>query len=558
MREQKKTKKQEHLENFEEIYIQTFQETYEHIKILLADQRKVKELLILTYARLYHHLDGPFGRKGVAHWLKETADELAEVKMGIMPEQIKALQVKENIKKESTINKNSPERKRLDETSVFLEITDYLKLDENSDSDRDISGIRLIFKNIISIGLLVAAVAAIVVGVEKIKYQVDLLRAPFLESLSMEEENSLEAQRNKKDHIKIGNKVVYLSDIGQILYSIPLDQTEYASEGPGNPEVQSSDDGWVYYLPCPERTDSVLKNISPDLFHTLYRMKDSREEIEIISREVEDFFLWEGRIYIECFDRVQVIEAEETFEKIVPGVYVHRENCEFYLRDTLGRKLETEKDGNIRYGDRILLMDSDRIADVIPAQQTKGRFTYELKNIEEFKKGIFRTNNGVGELFLQEETTIDSFCIAGDWLYYSAYIRRGGSGAHYSKLFRKSLVEDKKREEIHDEFTGRIHQMYYCQENGQIYGNYTPRNWENNHGVIAVISESGQMSYLKDEEQRAARETTGNDTLEFVMMRNNEVYCYWKDYQWQKDETPQILWRDVLVIPNGSRVRIKD
>ena len=176
MREQKKTKKQEHLENFEEIYIQTFQETYEHIKILLADQRKVKELLILTYARLYHHLDGPFGRKGVAHWLKETADELAEVKMGIMPEQIKALQVKENIKKESTINKNSPERKRLDETSVFLEITDYLKLDENSDSDREISGIRLIFKNIISIGLLVAAVAAIVVGVEKIKYQVDLLR----------------------------------------------------------------------------------------------------------------------------------------------------------------------------------------------------------------------------------------------------------------------------------------------------------------------------------------------------------------------------------------------
>ena len=66
------------------------------------------------------------------------------------------------------------------------------------------------------------------------------------------------------------------------------------------------------------------------------------------------------------------------------------------------------------------------------------------------------------------------------------------------------------------------------------------------------------MSYLKDEEQRAARETTGNDTLEFVMMRNNEVYCYWKDYQWQKDETPQLLWRDVLIIPNGSRVRIKD
>lgn len=558
MREQKKTKNQEHLENFEEIYIQTFQEIYDYIKILLADQSKVKELLILTYARLYHHLDGPFGRKGVAYWLKETANELAEVKMGIMPEQIKALHVNEKGKKEDILSRSIPEKKRLDETSVFLEITDYLKLDENSNSDGEISGIRLVFKNIISIGLLVAAIAAIVVGVDKIKYQIDLLRAPFLESMSMEKENSLEAQRNQKKHIKIGNKIVYLSDIGQILYSIPLDQTEYASEGPGNPEIQSSDDGWVYYLPCPEREDSILKNISPDLFHTLYRMKDNEEEIEIISREVKDFFLWEGRIYVECFDRVQVIESEEAFDKIVPGVYVHRENCEFYLRDTLGRKLETEKDGNIRYGDRIFLMDGDRIADVIPAQQTKGRFTYELRDIEESKRGIYRRQNGDEELFLQEEVTIDSFCIAGDWLYYSAYIRRGGSGAHYSKIFRKSLVEDKKREEIHDEFAGRIYQMYYCEENRQIYGNYIPRNWENHHGVIAVISESGQMSYLNDEEQRSARETTGNDTLEFVMMKNNEVYCYWKDYQWQKDEAPQILWRDVLIIPNDSRVRIKD
>ena len=59
-------------------------------------------------------------------------------------------------------------------------------------------------------------------------------------------------------------------------------------------------------------------------------------------------------------------------------------------------------------------------------------------------------------------------------------------------------------------------------------------------------------------EQRSVRETTGNDTLEFVMMRDNQVYCYWKDYQWEKGKEPEILWRDVIVIPNGSRIRIKD
>lgn len=558
MREQKKAKVQEHLENFEEIYIRTYQEFYEYVRILITDQKKVKELLILTYSKLYYNMDGPFGRMGIGHWLKEEAEKIAELKMGITSEQIRASHIKEKEKKEDTLKDRETEKQKLDEASIFLEIIDYLKLDENADLKQEISGIRLIAKNIFSIALLGIAMTAIVIGIDKIKYQIEIVRAPFLESMSLEEENSLEAQRNKKKHIKIGEKIVYLSDIGQILYSVPLDQTEYASEDSGNPEIQVGDDGWIYYLPCPEREDSILKDISPDLFHTLYRSGEDKEEIEIISREVNDFCIWEGNIYIESFDRVQVIDREEEFDKIIPGIYVHRENCEFYLRDMLGRNLKKEEDGNIRYGDRIFLMDSDRIADVIQAEQRKANIVYELKNLNESSKGIYRIFNGIEELFLQEAETIDSFCIVGDWLYYSAYIRKGSSGAHYSKIFRKSLTEDKKREEVHDEFTGRIYQMYYCQENGQIYGNYIPRNWEKNRGVIVVISSNGQMSYLEDSAQRAARETTGNDTLEFVMMKNNEVYCYWKDYQWQKGEEPQILWRDVMVIPNGNRVRMKD
>ena len=42
MREQKKAKVQEHLENFEEIYIRTYQEFYEYVRILITDQKKSK------------------------------------------------------------------------------------------------------------------------------------------------------------------------------------------------------------------------------------------------------------------------------------------------------------------------------------------------------------------------------------------------------------------------------------------------------------------------------------------------------------------------------------
>lgn len=557
MRKQKKTKSQERQERFEEIYIQTYEDVCRYIRLLIPNREKAKKLLILTYADFYSNIVDYFGKSNIAELLQEKADDIALLKLGISQEQIRAAHMKKS--KGIGVPESNSGKDKLDETSIFFEIWDYLKLDENQDGNGNFSKIRFIGINLLSAALLLSAIAALVFGAGKIKQKLESLRKPFLESLAAEESKRLEEEeKKKKKSIKIGGKAVYLSEVGQVLYSLPLDQTEFALENPENPEIQVSNDGWSYYLPCPERKDSVLSEVSPELFHTLYRMREGKGDIEILSREVDDFCIFEDKIYIESFDRIQVVEMGEDFEKITPGIYVHQENCEFYLRDMLGRAVQKEKDGNIHYGDRIFQMDSDRIADVVKSEQVKDGIRYELRDLEDSQKGIYRVKNGIGELFIEEDITIDSFCIAGDYLYYSAYIRNGGSGANYSKIFRKSLKEEKKREKVHDEFGGRIWQMYYCEENKQIYGNYTPKNWKNNHGVIVVIDPSGKMSYLNDSEQRSVRETTGNDTLEFVMMRDNQVYCYWKDYQWEKGKEPEILWRDVIVIPNGSRTRIKD
>ena len=556
MKKQKKTKSQERQERFEEIYIQTSEDVSRYIRLLIPNREKAKKLLILTYADFYTNMVDYFGKSNTAQLLQEKADDIAVLKLGISQEQIRVTHMKRN--QGTGLSESNSGRDKLDETSVFFEIWDYLKLDENQDGNGNFSTLRLIGQNILSVAFLLSAIGALVFGAGKIKERLESLRKPFLESLAAEESKRLEEEeKKKKKSIKIGGKAVYLSEVGQVLYSLPLDQTEFASENPENPEIQVDLEGWRYYLPCPERKDSVLSEVSPELFHTLYRMKDGQNDIEILSREVDDFCIFEDKVYIESFDRIQVLEMGENFEKITPGIYVHQENCEFYLRDMLGRGVEKEKDGNIYYGDRIFRMDSDRIADVIKSDQIRDGIRYELKDLEDSKK-IYRVRNGVEELFIEEDITIDCFCIAEDYLYYSAYIRKGGSGADYSKIFRKSLKEDKKREKVHDEFGGRIWQMYYCQENNQIYGNYTPKNWTNNHGEIVVIDPAGKMSYLNGSEQRSVRETTGNDTLEFVMMRDNQVYCYWKDYQWEKGKEPEILWRDVIVIPNGSRIRIKD
>ena len=57
---------------------------------------------------------------------------------------------------------------------------------------------------------------------------------------------------------------------------------------------------------------------------------------------------------------------------------------------------------------------------------------------------------------------------------------------------------------------------------------------KNGYGVIAVISRSGQMSYLDDAELRERQETTGNDRVKFVMMQDGQVYGYWEDCYWEK------------------------
>ena len=107
-------------------------------------------------------------------------------------------------------------------------------------------------------------------------------------------------------------------------------------------------------------------------------------------------------------------------------------------------------------------------------------------------------------------------------------------------------------------FPGRIWQLYYSEEGDQLYGNYNPKNWKSSHGVIAVISRSGQMSYLNDEELRKREETTGNDRVEFVMMQDGQVYCYWEDCYWEKGEEPVPMWRRVLIIPDKNRVVMED
>ncbi len=545
-------------EEFERLYITTYQAVYRHGKLIINQEEKVKELLILTYMEAYQRQEQLQKEKTPVEWLIKRADFWAETKLEASKEMLEASYAEEKMQSREAKKEN---RSHLDEASILLEIEDRLGLVDVQEEGKEKSIALLSFQGIFSLVLFAIAVIVLMIGLRKVKYQFDLVSDPFYETFTAVSDQVQESNSADENRIQLGNKVVYLSDIGQVLYSLPLEETDLAGTQENNPEIQKMD-GWTYYLPCPERKDSQLSHVQPILYHTLYRMRNDGKEMEIVGEEVDDYILWKDAIYVNQYGRIQRISTDEFFEKMQPGYYAEVMDHELYIYDSLGRTLNTEADGSLPFGDRILEMSSNRVLDVKEGQRVKGDAFYYLKEMEDGSgKAIYCSINGKETLFEKQGNTIDSFCIVGDWIYYSAYMRRGGSGAHYSEVFRKSITDlekDKKAESLREEFTGRIRQLYYSEEARQIYGNYIPRNWESNRGVIAVLSLSGQLSYLDDEAYRKGVETTGNDFLEFIMMQDGQVYCYWKDCYWKKGEDPVVKWRKVLVLSDHNRKVVGD
>ena len=442
----------------------------------------------------------------------------------------------------------------LDETSLLLEIEDRLGIVEGDGEHAEEPEVSA-GKRIGSLVLIVVAGVLAIAGVWKVKHQFDLLQAPFERTFKQPEETE---EKNENTEIQLGDKAVVLSESGQILYTIPLEESSLAGAHDYNEEIQTRD-GWTYYLPCPERKDSQLSQVHPSLYHTLYRA-NSDQEIEIIAQDVDNFTFWEDGIYIMQYGSVQRISVDAAFATQQIGIYAAVEQDEIYLYDTLGRKLQTDVDGNYLYGDRIFKMSGNRIENIQTAPHEAGGVLYYLKEQENGKgQAIFCNKGGNEVLFESMGKSIDSFCIVGDWIYYSAWMKGKERGKQHSQLFRLSLTEEGAEvEELHKRYPGRIWQMYYSEEGDQIYGNYCPKNWKNSYGVVAVISRSGQMSYLDDAELREREDTTGNDRVEFVMMQDGQVYCYWEDCYWKKGEEPVAMWRRVLVIPDKNRVVMED
>lgn len=555
MRNQSEPEKAVWLIEFENLYIVTYQKLYRHAKLIFNQEEKIRELLILTYMEAYQRGEQLQKEKSPIDWLIKREDFLAETKLDASREMLEASHAEEKMQsKEAQKERFS----NLDETSLLLEIEDRLGIVDDQEIPERVSARKTAVQGVFSVALFLVSMGILAVGIWKVKHQIDVLQAPFERKIKMESESEEMEDEKKENCIQVGAKAVYLSDNGQVLYSLPLEESEFADSDPSNPEIQTHD-GWTYYLPCQEREDSELKNVWSELDHTLYRISgnaDTMDEIEIIARDVDNYSFWEDGIYVSQYDRIQRIGEREIFEKKTCGFYAIADGDDIMLYDMLGRTLQTQEDGSLPYEDRFFVMDGNRIAECNPAQREYAGISYFLSENGDGESAIYKEEAGEESLFLEQGKGIDSFCIADGQIYYSVFVRKR-DGIQYSELYRRPLANVGETVMIGERFKGRITEMSYSESAGEIYASYRPKSWVSNRGIIAVISPAGQISYLNDEELRKQVETTGNDDLQFVMEQDGEVYCYWTDNNWKRGREPEPIWRKVLVIPDKDRMFVE-
>lgn len=555
MRNQSEPEKAVWLIEFENLYIVTYQKLYRHAKLIFNQEEKIRELLILTYMEAYQRGEQLQKEKSPIDWLIKREDFLAETKLDASREMLEASHAEEKMQsKEAQKERFS----NLDETSLLLEIEDRLGIVDDQEIPERVSVKKTAVQGVFSVALFLVSMGILAVGIWKVKHQIDVLQAPFERKIDLESESEETEDEKKENCIQVGAKAVYLSDNGQVLYSLPLEESEFADSDPSNPEIQTHG-GWTYYLPCQEREDSELKNVWSELDHTLYRMSgdaDKMDEIEIIARDVDNYSFWEDGIYVSQYDRIQRIGENEIFEKKACSFYAMADGDDIVLYDMLGRTLQTQEDGSLPYEDRVFIMDGNRIAECNPAQREYAGISYFLSENGDGESAIYKEEAGEESLFLEQGKGIDSFCIADGQMYYSVFVRKR-DGIQYSEIYRRPLANVGETVMIGERFKGRITEMSYSKSSGEIYASYKPKSWVSNRGIIAVISPAGQISYLNDEELRKQVETTGNDDLQFVMEQDGEVYCYWTDNNWKRGREPEPIWRKVLVIPDKDRTFVE-
>lgn len=263
---------------------------------------------------------------------------------------------------------------------------------------------------------------------------------------------------------------------------------------------------WYYYL----------------LDGKLFRKSLEDGKTELLARDAEYYFAWNDTAYY-MKDRTLVSASRGlVYSGMAAGYNIEKTKKGFALLNELGETIPASGSGEIQLGDRIYQVKNGIICSVVPAERRSASVTYYIDKGSADRKLYWKDSKGSRGLLAQEGIAVDSFCIAGEWLYYSARIAEYGA-EYESQIYRMSL-QNSQTEAVGKAFRGMMRNLYYFENVQTVYGEYidSVADPEEIHGSIAKVSEK-QTGVVNDTTVRP--KSSQSDMLELLMVNEGRIYC---------------------------------
>ena len=316
---------------------------------------------------------------------------------------------------------------------------------------------------------------------------------------------------------------------------------------------------YLYYLPkvksgqAGSLTEAELK-----LCDSLFRTIPGSAEKELIAEHVGGYLLLDGKIYYSQGGKIHsaVSGTKYPLGQKQFSVIVKDDSC--YLVDGMNNPVAGDSSGFRLIGDRLYRIEDSqgKIKYVKRAEESVGGYTYYLDSIQGGYPGVLRKDGSGASAVVKETYGVQSYCIANQEIYYSAYVEKDGSGEWHSQIF-KTALDGSSKQAVSERFPGMMGNMYYYEDAGEIYAEYHPEIWNNAHGKIAAIGLEGTISTIDDEIARTGKSVSDNDMLELVMVDGNVVTALWHDVVWNRTTgITSTLWSKAIQMKNSDRTAV--
>ena len=314
---------------------------------------------------------------------------------------------------------------------------------------------------------------------------------------------------------------------------------------------------YVYFLPKVKESQlSRLSEAEKGLCNKLFRMMPGRNTKELIAENVEGYLVLDDIIYYSQGGKILSATSgtEMATGEARYSVVIKDDSC--YLVDEMGNPAVAESGNSVNVGDRIYRIEEDGLIKYVKhGQLTIDGKTYYLGG-SGTNTSVNVKQDGRDTGIIKETYGVQSYCIVDNQIYYSSYVEKTASGEWYSQIF-KTDMDGQNKQAVSERFPGVMQNMYYYEDEGQIYGEYHPAIWKQAYGVAAVISRDGNIYRINDNSARTGKHVDGNDMLEIVMARDGKVICLWHDCDWNRSSgITSVLWSKAIELNSGDRVLI--